>query len=630
MSYKSFVSPSTLKQTDKVKLMRWATEHHMPSEPGVAFERWLDALQGVDEETKAKALALSRGWTSGPAAALPHDLVAAEARLGLLGLFALAAAAILAAAGRVVDVAGEAVQQVDAAAELVRAEILREVLDEAERDNSSDEGGAAADEDGAGATNEDGAGATISKYDLLVNTGKLLSEFNVTQLTSAEISELDNNTSSQIKTLIKNVSTAFSTMFIGVATFNMANSFNHLSPIIEQFFSETISQVALKHNIGFLQDLQMDLNTSKQLTIPNSYQRVVTALKPDITVCLEKFGVRENDAENIADIIFKNVETKFHEAKSLNRWLVKDVTSDNMREQLITLSRQHIMTKMRSNTVATDLYEMIILDTVLGSQDLFVENKKQDILNNVSISPDNAMGKAIIEMYKTRVKQYASNAQNVTDRVRWELFGRSSDSIAGPKLISDVLDIARILSPTILAKYQNDTLALTQDLVDRLEIYIKHKDKDKDITVPIEWVTGIVGAALLSYVLPSMVNALSKCRNVPCRTSDRSGGESKTDGSAHTTGQYPEFPDINGDLYVRRHGNGFRWAQLLTRHNEEQLRRASRHGRRLMWTKPADDNAGWVNKFEGWFKVGSDDNGWYYTDGAGNRQEIAENLIPKA
>ena len=108
MSYKFFVSPSTLKQTDKVQLMRWATEHHMPSEPGVAFERWLDALQGVDKETKAKALALSRGWTSSPAAALPHDLVAAEARWGLLGLFALAAAAIL-AVGRV---AGEAVQQV--------------------------------------------------------------------------------------------------------------------------------------------------------------------------------------------------------------------------------------------------------------------------------------------------------------------------------------------------------------------------------------------------------------------------------------------------------------------------------------------------------------------------------------
>ena len=88
--------------------MRWATEHHMPSEPGVAFERWLDALQGVDNERKAKALALSRGWTSSPAAALPHDLVAAEARWGLLGLFALAAAAII-AVGRV---AGEAVQQV--------------------------------------------------------------------------------------------------------------------------------------------------------------------------------------------------------------------------------------------------------------------------------------------------------------------------------------------------------------------------------------------------------------------------------------------------------------------------------------------------------------------------------------
>ena len=106
MSYKFFVSPSTLKQTDKVQLMRWATEHHMPSEPGVAFERWLDALQGVDKERKDKALALSRGWTNSPAAALPHDLVAAEARI--LGvLFALAAAAIL-AVGRV---AGEAVQQ---------------------------------------------------------------------------------------------------------------------------------------------------------------------------------------------------------------------------------------------------------------------------------------------------------------------------------------------------------------------------------------------------------------------------------------------------------------------------------------------------------------------------------------
>ena len=161
MSYKSFVSPSTLKQTDKVKLMRWATEHHMPSEPGVAFERWLDALQGVDEETKAKALALSRGWTSGPAAALPHDLVAAEARLGLLGLFALAAAAILAAAGGVVDVAGEVAQQVDDTVDWDRLlathdESVRAI---AERDNSSDEGGAAA---GASTSNQD-AVDTVAK-----------------------------------------------------------------------------------------------------------------------------------------------------------------------------------------------------------------------------------------------------------------------------------------------------------------------------------------------------------------------------------------------------------------------------------------------------------------------------------
>jgi hypothetical protein len=96
MSYKYFVSPSTLKQTDKAKLLRWVTEHHMPSEPGVAFERWLDALQGVGKDTKAKALALSRGWND-TAAATPHDLVAAEARFGVLGLFALAVAAIFAA-----------------------------------------------------------------------------------------------------------------------------------------------------------------------------------------------------------------------------------------------------------------------------------------------------------------------------------------------------------------------------------------------------------------------------------------------------------------------------------------------------------------------------------------------------
>ena len=62
---------------------------------------WLDALQGVDEDAKAKALALSRGWRSGPAAALPQDSVAAEARLGVLGLVALAAAAVLAAVGGV-------------------------------------------------------------------------------------------------------------------------------------------------------------------------------------------------------------------------------------------------------------------------------------------------------------------------------------------------------------------------------------------------------------------------------------------------------------------------------------------------------------------------------------------------
>lgn len=103
------MSPSTLKQADKAKLLRWATEHHMPSEPGVAFERWLDALQGVDEDAKAKALALSRA--SGPVA--PHDFGAAEARFGVLGLFVFAAAAILAAAKGVVDVVGEVVQQID-------------------------------------------------------------------------------------------------------------------------------------------------------------------------------------------------------------------------------------------------------------------------------------------------------------------------------------------------------------------------------------------------------------------------------------------------------------------------------------------------------------------------------------
>ena len=154
MSYKFFVSPSTLKQTDKVQLMRWATEHHMPSEPGVAFERWLDALQGVDKETKAKALALSRGWTSSPAAALPHDLVAAEARWGLLGLFALAAAAIL-AVGRV---AGEAVQQVVDTDDWMNRLVEEQLREEA---GNSEEGGAAGATDGA----TDGGSAKLTVFE---------------------------------------------------------------------------------------------------------------------------------------------------------------------------------------------------------------------------------------------------------------------------------------------------------------------------------------------------------------------------------------------------------------------------------------------------------------------------------
>ena len=95
MSYKSFVSPLTLSESNKTKLFQWAKEHHMPSEPGIAFEKWLDALQGVDRCLKAKALELSRNWNGAKPTTLSHRLVPAEARLGVLGLFVLSIAAIL-------------------------------------------------------------------------------------------------------------------------------------------------------------------------------------------------------------------------------------------------------------------------------------------------------------------------------------------------------------------------------------------------------------------------------------------------------------------------------------------------------------------------------------------------------
>ena len=94
MSYKSFVSPLTLSESNKTKLFQWA-KNIIAFEPGIAFEKWLDALQGVDRCLKAKALELSRNWNGAKPTTLSHRLVPAEARLGVLGLFVLSIAAIL-------------------------------------------------------------------------------------------------------------------------------------------------------------------------------------------------------------------------------------------------------------------------------------------------------------------------------------------------------------------------------------------------------------------------------------------------------------------------------------------------------------------------------------------------------
>lgn len=501
------MSPSTLKQADKAKLLRWATEHHMPSEPGVAFERWLDALQGVDEDAKAKALALSRA--SGPVA--PHDFGAAEARFGVLGLFVFAAAAILAAAKGVVDVVGEVVQQIDPVDAM-----LNSLVDTHEKS-------VAATVDVIQDDVKDGASAT--RKDLLDN---LLAEFNVKQLSREEINELDTITSERIKTLIQNVTSSFTDIFTGVSQADVVNTFNHMSPILEQFFSEAISQVALKHNIGFLQELQTELNSSKKLTIPNSYNKMSTALKPVITKSFEDLGALEKNAVKFADVIFMNVERKFKNEESLNRWLVKDVTPANMRVQLIKLTRLHIMTGNEPSK--ENLYTKIILDTVLGSQELFVENEKQNILNEIAVQPENPMYKAIITTYTKTLKKYTKEDKEM----RINMFGRLSDE---EKVVSDVLDIARVLSPAILSKYQNDTLGLARDLVERVKIISQktgwHIPKPSAEQVD-RWIYWVVGAVFLYWSLPKiagkilndfpkMVKEISNCR-----TSGGSGGESKT------------------------------------------------------------------------------------------------------
>ena len=532
MSYKYFVSPSTLKQTDKAKLLRWATEHHMPSEPGVAFERWLDALQGVGKDTKAKALALSREWNSDPAAATPHDLVAAEGRFGVLGLFVFAAAAILAAMQGAVQGRGEQgqAQTVDDGAERFRAEALRELLDE---ENVTV---------GAG----DDSDTCVGCETLSNNTGRLLDKFNVDKLTQDEIEKIDTETSTQITDLVQTLAKDIVKIFDDVGQFNVQNTLDHMSPIIEHFFSETISQVVLKHNIRFLKELQTNLG-KKILTTPSSYQKIENQLKPVIKKFVRDLGYTPKSSKTFANTIFKNVKTTFSSTETLNDWL-DDANPEDMTTRLKALTRQHIMLKMANKKDANfdDLYSVAIIETVLGTTQLFQDVKEQEIFNQVDRQPSNAVAVAIIKQYVVNVNRVSKNLNKNLNGVskkrakalRLQLLGMAIDDYK-QQTVSEVLNIARVLSPAILDKYHNNTLDVARDIVDRLKVVIKSRSGDGTITIPQEWFNlmsvGVIGLLLhysglmtsaLKTVSDMASSALSKCRSVKCRSSDGSDVES--------------------------------------------------------------------------------------------------------
>jgi hypothetical protein len=366
-----------------------------------------------------------------------------------------------------------------------------------------------------------------------------LNKLNVDKLTQDKIEEIDTEMSTQLTGFVETLATGIKLIFQYVTQYNVVNTFDHMSPIIERFFSETISQVVLKHNIGFLKELQTNLG-NKSLTTPSSYQKIEDQLKPVIVGFMNELGYTDKSIQTFANTIFKNVKTTFSSTETLSIWLV-DASPKNTTTRLMVLTRQHIMLKMGNKKDANfdeeefnDLYSVIILDTVLGTKQLDLSAAQHRVLNEVNINPENPMENAIIEEYLKNVERHTSKIKDTElhKKIEQRLLGKASEKYK-EETVNEVLNIARVLSPAILDKYHNNTLDVARDMVDRLKRVIK--SRSKDTTIPDEWfntMRNCVVCFLLLYSVPhmsDMASVLSKCRSVKCRSSDGSNVES--DGS---------------------------------------------------------------------------------------------------
>ena len=267
-------------------------------------------------------------------------------------------------------------------------------------------------------------------------------------------------------------------------------------PVFRKFMVDALSNIVYKNDQTFVTSLE----TKSQ---GDRFRDLKTDTLGIIKNAFDTMGFPTDTSRGLTADVYQGVSKNFENDQAVIDWANHEYNPSEMIQNLQINTRVLITEHMQNNWNADTLYNAIILDTALSGTDLSRNRNVEKALENATITPENAAGKAIITTFTARCNEF-----NVPDNLRRECLGFTLVD-EGKSIIKDVVSVSKVVNPEFAKGFDVDAENLAHNLASRLEVFQKHKDDNGDnVTFSTEFLAktfaGVVALIAAVSIIPHL------------------------------------------------------------------------------------------------------------------------------